>query len=232
MQPMTTWPMFTGMMPMNPWNPWCMPMMPTPMPMMQQATIKTNTLVNTQYNVKPKICKDNTTIIADTRLALLKQDDPSWVVQLTGNMSFAQCTERIKQSQIITDKKYVFVALGSKQVYTGQERQMRSDVHNLVNTIIDVNAWVKVFLLPVLPRLVDNHYAKQYIIEFNKILSNAVKAMKNQGLQVNFLPIQNQFIVNGLPDERMFEPDGLTLNTEGCRLFKHRVFVAAGFKKN
>ena len=111
-------------------------------------------------------------------------------------------------------------------------QELKIGIHRLVDVILAKNPEAKIFYLPVLPRVRDNKYAKQYIIEINKTMSAVVKAMDRQGLQVKFLPIHNLFIVNGEPDQKLFESDGLTLTSEGCYLFKHGVMQAAGFRKN
>ena len=205
------------------WNPW----MTMPFPQMQ------NTQVLQQVEQQEQcISRNNTMIIVDIRLALLNQHDASWVAHMTGNISFAQCQELIQNKSIKIDKKYVFIALGSKQVYMGTDAQIKTDILRLVDVIFEQNSGAKIHFLPVQPRLADNHYAKQYIVQFNKQLSAAVKVMKSQNLNVVFLPIQNFFLVNGIPDLKLFEPDKLMFSSAGCRLFKHKALAVAGFKQN
>ena len=204
---------------MNPWSMNTNPML------MQQKVV--------QKSVTPLINRANTTIIADVRLALMRSDDSSWTVQIAGNVSFAQCKDLVRNLAVIVNgKKYIFIAVGSNQIYQAKQSVVQSDIHQLIDIINCKNSGAKIFLLPVLPRLFDNEYAKAYIIEFNKGMATAVKGLDKMGLPVKFLPIQNSFIVNGLPQEQFFEKDQLTLSVMGCKKLKHLAFAAAGFKSN
>ena len=221
----------------NPWmsNPWGMGI--PPIPAMNAALTSSNTVVDEgskqHTSQQPTICRENTTIIADIRLALMKSDDAAWTVQIAGNVTFHQCMELIQSERLaVKGKKYVFISLGSNQVYEVRSEKVSQQVHRLMDVIFEKNPEVKVFMLPILPRLFDNEYAKEYIIELNRLCSNAVKRMNRLKMAVKFLSVQNSFIVNGTPDEKCFEKDKLTLSTTGCRKLKHLVFAAAGFRMN
>ena len=222
--------------PLAMWNPWLSNPWMSSMSTMQLSgsTPQQTSLITAQQQVQTStINRDNTTIIADIRLALMRSDDPAWTIQIAGNVTFEQCQCLIR-SEVVTvkNKKYVFLSLGSNQVYDLKTQNVNQQIHRLVHVILDQNSTIKIFILPVLPRLFDNDYAKQYIVELNRVLSVAAKKMTKQNLAVKFLPIQNSFIVNGYPEEKSFEKDKLTLSASGCRKLKHLVFSAAGFKAN
>ena len=129
-------------------------------------------------------------------------------------------------------KHYVFASFGSNQVYEVNSIAPAKQVRRFTDVIFSKTNHAKLFLLPVLPHLFDNDYAKQYIIEYNKVLANVAKDMCTLGLAVRFLLVQNSYIVNGKPHDRLYEADRLTFNVNGCKRLKHLVFVVAGFKAN
>ena len=149
---------------------------------------------------------------------------------MVGNLTFQTAVDYISKSKIVIDRKNIFIALGSNQIYSATKDNVNKWVNRLINTIDCLNSNCKIYFVPVLPRPIDNQQVKPYIIAVNKMIHACVKKCAKQHVQ--FLSIQNFFVKNGVPDPRLYENDKVSLNTDGCTKLRTLVFEAVGFKKN
>ena len=235
------------------WNPWMTPAfwsaqmmsMQTPFinpfqaPMMSSMALTppptpTTSPVTVDSVQSKKECTNqvNTTLIGDVVFSALVAQQKAWQVQIIGNVTLQAAVDYVQNGTFDVSHRYIFLAIGSNQVYTSNQHDVSKFLHRLVFTIISINAEAKLFIIPVLPRPVDDTQVKQYIIDFNRMLSNATKKLAAESINVMFLSIQNCFLRAGKADDRWYSRDLVSLNQQGCSRLRNMVFEAAGFKKN
>ena len=121
-----------------------------------------------------------------------------------GNITFNSAVELIQNGSLNVTHQYIFMAIGSNQVYSANQHDVTKYVNRTIFTLLSKNADAKIFVLPVLPRPVDDKHVKSHIIEFNRILSSAVKKLALESVNVKFLAVQNCFTADGRADNRLY----------------------------
>ena len=245
------WQQQQQQMPMSPpfisWNPWisqammsaqlASSMMMTVPPPVQlglqtpQVPLQPTPLRSTSPSVRPDINSGNTTIIGDAVISVFTTLNGPWLVQMVGNLTIQVLAQLLVDGKMIP-KKYNFIAVGSNQLYSASDSDIRKYYNRILTVILDKVPKAKIYFIPVLPRPLDNDDVKAFVVDYNRHLSNTVKGMVRSGMSVRYLAIQNEFLFNGKPDGRYFAEGTQHLNEEGARRFRTLVFEAAGFKKN
>ena len=127
----------------------------------------------------------NTTLIGDYVMAVFPEHSNKWLVQAKGNATFESTLEAIQQQLLIVDRQYIFFQLGGNQVRSADSNKMFTWVSNLVLAVREQSPNSSIYFISILPRPVDNHHVKPFIVKANRWLANAVDRIQKlvpQGL--------------------------------------------------
>ena len=219
--------------PWNPWmwSPWTMPWTNQQMQCFTRPPVPAP-MPATTVQQKPTISADNTTFIGDAVFVRMAETSASWLVQVVASLTCKSIIDLILQEKIKVDRKYIFIACGSSQLYTIGDADIRIYCNRLLDTIMSLNSTAKIFMVPILPRPADNDDARAYIVDFNKKLTKEIRKLERGFSNITFIPVQNHFLRNRIPEEKFYSEDRFSLNIEGCKKFKSLALEAAGFKRN
>ena len=87
-------------------------------------------------------------------------------------------------------KRYVFIMIGSNQVFRAKKCQIFQELKLLMLAILAKNPIAKVFFGGVLPRPNNNEVCKPVITSYNRHLSAAVKRLQKEFTRVFYIPCQ------------------------------------------
>ena len=184
-------------------------------------------------NNKLEISCANTTLIGDYISTIFPEYQRKWLVQASGNATFASVLAAIQEGLITVDRRYVFFQLGGNQIRTASADSMFENAVKLVTAVRDRKLDARIFFIGILPRPVDNEFVKPLIMKANRWMAHAVDRIQKMFQKVRFLPVQLAFIEGSVPKQQLFDAqDQHTLNLAGAALFRAKVFKLAGFVQN
>ena len=181
-------------------------------------------------NLQPlgDICLANTTLIGDKTAKCFSNPDSKWLVQLFERAVFQTITNRVVSGEITVMRRYIFLMIGSNQVFRATKAKIYNDLNMLTMCISNKNTVAKIFVAGVLPRPAKDEYAKYYIITMNRFLAAAAKKIQKQNTRVFYIPVQLQF-QDPKEYDYLFEEDRLQLNCFGKMCLKRALLEGAGF---
>ena len=178
---------------------------------------------------QPEIMNLNTTLIGDYTATVFPEYNVKWLVQATGNATFASVVDAINDGSLVVERRYIFIMLGGNQLRSADKTKVFRSVMELVVAIRDKSKESRIFIISVLPRPVDNQEVKPLLVKFNRWLASAASWLENIFGKVKFLPVHTRFIDAEGPILDFFKEDQLTLNEAGAKLLKMTIFEMAGF---
>ena len=190
--------------------------------------------VQQQQATHSKICisGSNTTLIGDYISAVFQQFDSHWLVQATGNATFESTFNLVCEEALVVRKRYIFLQLGGNEVRSATKEKLFKQVLTLIVAIRERNPKVRIFLIGVLLRPIEDKNVKHFVVMFNCWLHNAADRIdaifQNK---IRFLPVQLSFLQSDGPKLFLFNEDKLKLNQAGVEVFRRAVFQLAGFVK-
>ena len=139
--------------------------------------------------------------------------------------------EKIKQLEVVVDRRYIFVELGSNQIRMADK--VFQWILQLTAVIQERNKESRIYFVGVLLRPVENEEAKPNIIMFNRWMVAAVKRLQQIMQKVEFISVQLRFLMTlGPRMELCNQQHLLTLSEQGAKLLRASLFQAAGFVRN
>ena len=181
---------------------------------------------------KPTLSPENTTFIGDAVFTNLAASKNTWLVQIIPHLTCKMLIEMILDDKIKVDKKYIFIAVGSAQLYTIGADDIVHFIDKIVDVVMAINFSSRIYIISAIPRPHDNEQVRPYIVDFNRQISKEVRRKERGYSSISYIAVQNDFLKNRVPDERYYSNDRFTLNAQGCKRFKQLVLEAAGFQKN
>ena len=109
----------------------------------------------------------NTMIIGTYISAVFPKHNRHWLVQAQGNAMFESTMEKIKQLEVVVDRRYIFIELGSNQIRMADKEKVFQWILQLTVVIRERNKESRIYYVGVLPRPVENEEARPKIIMFN-----------------------------------------------------------------
>ena len=186
-----------------------------------------------KVNTSIQISKDNTTLIGDYTSVCLDQSD-RWLIQAQGNATISSTLALVKDGMLVIDRRYIFIQLGGNQLRTTKSKsKLFGQMLDLIVAIRNVNPPSRIFVMGVLPRVLDNEQIKPLLIRFNRWLAQVTNDVDSIFEKVKFLPIQLKFLEGNRPHRVLFDDvNPLLLSSIGSALFKQAAFQLAGFVQN
>ena len=182
--------------------------------------------------LKTEISNLKTTLIGDYVSVVFPEYHPKWLVQAFGNAMLKSTLDGIIKEKIMVNRKYMFIQLGGNHIRSTTKDTVFKEILSVVIAIRDKNAEAWIFVVAVLPRLVENDNVKPYIVVFNHWLRNATECIMSIFSKVKFIPAQLSFLGPVGPCLVYFAEDQLKLNELGLWVFQDVLFHHAGFIKN
>ena len=182
---------------------------------------------------KMEITPENTTLIGDYTSVVFDEFDTKWLVQAQGNATFGSTLALVRDGMINIEKRYIFLQLGGNQVRSLQQDKLYSYMLDLVVAIREKSPESHIFVIGVLPKIVDNQEIKPFIMKFNRYLAATTENVNSVFERIRFLPVHLHFLDGTTPTPQLFDDTNpLLLSKTGAIYFKQIVFKLAGFIKN
>ena len=189
------------------------------------------TLINVlPVNLQPlgDISPQNTTIITDKYGSCFENPDSKWLVQKFDKAVIQTIINRVISGEITVARRYIFLMIGGNQVFRAKKTLVHNKLNMLTLCVLGKNPVAKIFVAGVLPRPVKDHYAKDYIRDFNRFLCAAVKKIQKQYTRIFYVPAQLQFQARH-EYNCLFESNLLQLSVFGKMQLKRALLEGAGF---
>ena len=175
-----------------------------------------------------EICAENTTLIGDAAAQCFGNPDRKWLVQCFPKAVLQTIFNRILSGEIIVSKRYIFLMVGSNQVFRAIKTKIHNELELIINAIVAKNQVAKIFIASILPRPAKDEYAKVYIMKMNRFLSASVKKLQRKHSRVFYVPVQLQF--QKKEEYRLlYQQNMLQLSEVGVMRLKQALVAGAGF---
>ena len=140
-------------------------------------------------------------------------------------------TNRVISGEITVARRYIFLMIGGNQVFRAKKTVVHNELNMLIMCILGKTPVAKIFVASVLRWPAKDHYAKDYIRNFNIFLCAAVKKIQKQVTRIFYVLVQLQFQAQH-EYNCLFESDLLQLNVFGKMRLKRALLEGAGFMQS